>query len=67
MSAKTLRRAHGVRRRHVAFISRMHAYFLFWSPNPYSVNLVCRGLDFADLVLVNLSGPNLPFFLDMLS
>ena len=66
MSARTLRRAHDVRRRHVAFISRMHAYSLFWSLNPYSVNLVCRGLDFTDLVLVNLSGPNLPFLLVML-
>ena len=67
MSDRTLRRAHDVRGHHVAFIPRMHAYSLFWSPNLYSVNLVCRGLGFADLVLVNLSGPNLPFLLDMLS
>ena len=66
MSARTLRRAHDVRRRHVAFIPRMHAYSLFLSPILCYINLVCRGLDFADLVLANLSGPNLSFLLDML-
>ena len=66
MSVRTLKCAHDVRRRHVAFIPRMHAYSFLWFLNLYLINLVCRGLDFADLVLVNLSGPNLPFLLDML-
>ena len=62
-----LRRAHDVRRRHVAFIPHMHAYSFLWFLNLYLIKLVCRGLHFADLVCVNLSGPNLPFLLDMLS
>ena len=66
MSARTLRRAHDVRRRHVAFIPRMHAYSFLWFLNLYLINLVCRGLDFADLVLVNLSGPNLLYLLELL-
>ena len=67
MSARTLRRAHDERRRHVAFIPRMHAYSFLWFLKVYLINLVRRGLDFADLVLANLSGPNLSFLLDMLS
>ena len=35
----------------------MHIFF--WFSNLHLANLVCRGLDFADLVLANLSGPNL--------
>ena len=64
MSVRTLRRAHDVRRRHVAFIPCMHAFF--WFSNLHLINLVCRGLVFADLVLANLNGPNLSFLLDML-
>ena len=65
MSARTLRRAHDVRRRHVhSYLACMHIFF--WFPNPHLTNLLCRGLDFADFVLVNFSGPNLPFLLDML-
>ena len=64
MSARTLRRAHDVTRHHVAFIPHMHAYFLLVS-NLHLTKLMCRGLVFADLVLVNFSGPNLPFLLDM--
>ena len=67
MSVRTLKRARDVRRHHVAFIPRMHAYSFLWFLNLYLINLVCRGLDFADLILVNLSGPDLPFLLDMLS
>ena len=66
MSARALRRAHEVRRRHVAFILRMHAFFFFWFSNLHLTNLVCRDLDFVELVLANLSGPNLSFLLDML-
>ena len=65
MSVRTLRRARDVRRRHVAFIPSMHAYSFLWFLKVYLINLVCRGLPFADLVLVNLSGPNLPFLLDI--
>ena len=65
VSARALGRAHDVRRHHVAFIPRMHAYFLLVF-NLHLTNLMCRGLDFADLVLANLSGPNLHFLLDML-
>ena len=66
MSVRTLRRARDVRRRHVAFIPRMHAYSFLWFLKVYLINLVCRRLSFADLVLANLSGPNLSFLLDML-
>ena len=44
----------------------MHAYSFLWFLKVYLINLVRRGLDFADLVLANLSGPNLSFLLDML-
>jgi len=37
-----------------------------WFSNLHLINLVCRGLDFADLVLVNLSGPNLLYLLELL-
>ena len=66
VSARTLRRAHDVRRRHIAFILRMHAYSFMWFLSLYLIKLVCRGLDFAELVLANLSGPNLSFLVDML-
>ena len=64
MSVRTLRRAHDVRRRHVhSYLACMHTFF--WFSNLYLTNLVCRGLDFVELVLANLSGPNLPFLLDI--
>ena len=66
MSVRTLRRAHDVRRRHIAFIPRMHAYSFMWFLNLYLTNLRCRGLVFADLVLANLSGPNLLYLLELL-
>ena len=66
MSARTLRRALDVRRRHVAFIPCMHAYSFLWFLNLYLVNLLCRDLVFADLVLANLSGPNLLYLLELL-
>ena len=47
-----------------SYLACMHTFF--WFPNLHLTNLMCRGLVFADLVLVNLSGPNLPFLLDML-
>ena len=60
-----LRRAHDVRRRHVAFIPRMHAYSFLWFLNLYLTNLMCRDLDFVELVLANLSGPNLLYLLEL--
>ena len=66
MSARTLRHAHDVRRRHVAFIPCMHAYSFMWFLNLYLIKLVFRDLDFVELVLADLSGPNLSFLLDML-
>ena len=66
MSVRTLRRAHDVRRRHIAFIPRMHAYSFMWFLNLYLTNLRCCGLVFADLVLANLSGPNLLYLLELL-
>ena len=46
-----------------SYLACMHTFFRF--PNLHLTNLMCRGLVFADLVLVNLSGPNLPFLLVM--
>ena len=66
MSVRTLGRAHDVRRRHVAFIPRMHAYSFMWFLNLYLTNLMCRDLDFVELVLANLSGPNLLYLLELL-
>jgi len=40
-----------------SYLACMHTFF--WFSNLHLANLVCRGLDFADLVLANLSGPNL--------
>ena len=42
----------------------MHIFF--WFSNLHLTNLVCRGLVFADLVLANLSGPNLLYLLELL-
>ena len=65
MSVRTLRRAHDVRRRHVhSYLACMHTFF--WFSNLHLTNLVCRDLDFVELVLANLNGPNLSFLLDML-
>ena len=47
-----------------SYLTCMHIFFS-WFSNLHLINLVCRGLDFADLVLVNLSGSNLSFLLDM--
>ena len=47
-----------------SYLACMHIFF--WFSNLRLTNLVCRGLDFAVLVLANLSGPNLSFLLDML-
>ena len=68
MSARTLKRAHDVRIRHVAFIPRMHAcmHTFFWFSNLHLANLRCRDLDFVELVLANLSGPNLLYLLELL-
>ena len=46
-----------------SYLACMHTFC--WFSNLHLINLVCRGLGFADLVLVNLSGSNLPFLLDM--
>ena len=46
-----------------SYLACMHIFS--WFSNLHLINLVCRGLDFADLVLVNLSGPNLSFLLVM--
>ena len=40
-----------------SYLTCMHIFF--WFSNLHLTNLRCRGLDFADLVLANLSGPNL--------
>ena len=65
MSARTLRRAHDVRRRHVhSYLACMHTFF--WFSNLHLANLLCRGLDFVELVLANLSGPNLLYLLELL-
>ena len=65
MSARTLGRAHKVRRRHVhSYLAGMHVFF--WFSNLHLTNLVCRGLVFANLVLANLSGPNLLYLLELL-
>ena len=65
VSARTLRRAHDVRRRHVhSYLARMHTFF--WLSNLHLTNLRCRGLVFTDLVLANLSGPNLLYLLELL-
>jgi len=37
-----------------------------WFLNLYLIKLVFRDLDFVELVLADLSGPNLSFLLDML-
>ena len=47
-----------------SYLACMHTFF--WFSNLRLTNLMCRGLDFVELVLVNFSGPNLPFLLDML-
>ena len=47
-----------------SYLACMHTFF--WFSKLHLTNLMCRGLDFAELVLVNFSGPNLPFLLDML-
>ena len=65
VSARALGRAHDVRRRHVAFIPRMMHIF-FWFSNLHLTNLMCRDLDFVELVLANLSGPNLLYLLELL-
>ena len=65
MSVRTLRRARDVRRRHVhSYLACMHTFF--WFSNLHLTNLVCRGLVYADLVLANLSGPNLLYLLELL-
>ena len=46
-----------------SYLACMHTFFSF--SNLHLTNLMCRGLDFVELVLVNFSGPNLPFLLDM--
>ena len=47
-----------------SYLACMHTFS--WFANLHLINLVCRGVDFADLVLANLSGPNLSFLLAML-
>jgi len=47
-----------------SYLAYMHTFF--WLSNLHLTNLVCRDLDFVELVLANLSGPNLSFLLDML-
>ena len=47
-----------------SYLACMHTFF--WVSNLHLPNLVCRGLVFAELVLANLSGPNLFFLLAML-
>ena len=65
MSVRTLRRARDVRRRHVhSYLACMHTFF--WFSNMHLSNLVCRDLDFVELVLANLSGPNLLYLLELL-
>ena len=44
-----------------SYLTCMHIFF--WFLNLHLTNLLCRGLDFAELILVNPSGPNLPFSL----
>ena len=52
VSVRTLRRAHDVRRRHVhSYLACMHTFF--WFSNLHLTNLVCRGPDFVEFVLVN--------------
>ena len=47
-----------------SYLACMHIFF--WFSNLHLTNLVCRDLDSVELVLANLSGPNLSFLLDML-
>ena len=47
-----------------SYLACMHIFF--WFSNLHLTNLVCRGLVFADLVLANLSGPNLLYLLELL-
>ena len=47
-----------------SYLACMHTFF--WFSNLHLTNLVCRGLVFADLVLANLSGPNLLYLLELL-
>jgi len=39
---------------------------LFWFSNLHLTNLMCRDLDFVELVLANLSGLNLLYLLELL-
>ena len=47
-----------------SYLACMHIFF--WFSNLHLTNLVCRDLDSVELVLANLSGPNLSFLIDML-
>ena len=47
-----------------SYLACMHTFF--WFSNLHLANLLCRGLDFVELVLANLSGPNLLYLLELL-
>ena len=47
-----------------SYLACMHTFF--WFSNLHLPNLVCHGLVFAELVLANLSGPNLLYLLELL-
>ena len=47
-----------------SYLACLHTFF--WFSNLHLINLVCRDLDFVELVLANLSGPNLFYLLELL-